>query len=273
MTRTAIELAVQSSDLIAALAAKLPSALATDLVSDFLTIRHDVATGTLGRAAPGKFVESVVQVLQHLETGTHEPKPEVDKYLRGLESRACSLDDGLRICASRVARAMYSLRSKRSIAHKGEIDPNSIDLQFLFAGSQWIMAELLRTVSGASMEEAGDLIARVQTPVGTLVEDFGGKRLAVAGLTAREELLLLLTEGYPDPQTLDALTGFADRMAPKTVSNTLRRLWTDRLVEGSSADGYRLTRAGLLEARRVAVEAVNHQGTVTKRPPIRRSRR
>lgn len=250
---------MQSSDLIGALSAKLPPALASDLVHEFITIRHDVATNTLGRAAPGKFVETVVQILQHLETGAHDAHPNVDGYLRGLESRASTLDDGLRICASRIARSMYALRSKRNIAHKGEIDPNSFDLHFLFAGAQWMMAELLRTASGASMQEAGELIARVQAPVGSLVEDFGGRRLTIAGLTAREEILLLLSETYPTPQSLDEIASSADRIARKTVGNTLRRLWQDRLVVGSPSEGYRLTNAGLGKAHEVAVEAVQKQ--------------
>src|SRR5688500_2512511 len=56
--------------LIAAFTTAIPEKLATELVDDFLEIRSDVATETLGRGGPGRFVESLVQVLQHLETGS-----------------------------------------------------------------------------------------------------------------------------------------------------------------------------------------------------------
>lgn len=50
-------------DLVGALTPFVGAKLAADLVSDFLKIRRDYATGTLERASPGKFVETVVQCL------------------------------------------------------------------------------------------------------------------------------------------------------------------------------------------------------------------
>ena len=229
----------------------MPTVLADDMVENFLQLRQDVATGTLGRANAGKFVETVVQILQYIECGRYEPKPDVDGFLRGLESRSSSLDDGLRICASRVARAMYSLRSKRNVVHKGEIDPNHYDLAFLHHGAQWIMAEVVRTATGVSMEEAGRLVAMVQAPVGGIVEDFGEKQLVLEALSAREEALVLLRRVHPDVLPLDHIQRCMDRVAPKTVRNTLRALWADRLVEGATKEGYRLTAKGSAEAGNV----------------------
>jgi hypothetical protein len=142
----------------ALLASRLPTQLATDLVAQFVQIRQDVASQTLGRSSPGKFVETVVQALQHLERGSFDRQPNVDNYLKNLESRATALPDGLRICAARVARAMYTLRNKRNILHKGEVDPNDFDLRFLLSGAQWITAELVREFSGTTMQQAGMLV-------------------------------------------------------------------------------------------------------------------
>ena len=175
-------------ELVAALELRIPQGLAADLVDSFLIIRRDVASATLGRTAPGKFVETVVQILQHLATGNHDARPNVDAFLRDADNKAHGVDDGLRVCAARVARSMYSLRNKRSIAHKGEVDPNTYDLSFLLAGAQWILAELLRQMNGISMEEAGRLVEQVQAPVGGMVEDFGKRRLVHGDLTIREEV-------------------------------------------------------------------------------------
>jgi len=234
---------LKRDELTSALGRQMPSALADDLVENFLQLRQDVATGTLGRANAGKFVETVVQILQYMECGRYEPKPDVDGFLRGLESRSSSLDDGLRICASRVARAMYSLRSKRNVVHKGEIDPNHYDLAFLHHGAQWVVAELIRTVTGTTMEEAGRLVEMVQAPAGGLVEDFGDKKLVVEQMTARDEALILLHRVYPEAVSLADLRCHMNRCAPGTVRNTLRAMWADRLVEGDP-NGYRLTRPG-----------------------------
>ena len=118
--------------LIAALSQKLPQKLAEDLVNEFVEVRQDVATRTLGRSPSGKFVETIVQILQHLETNTYEEHPNIEQYLKNVESRPSTLDDGLRICGARIARGMYALRSKRNILHKGNVDPNTYDLRFLF---------------------------------------------------------------------------------------------------------------------------------------------
>ena len=72
-------------ELIAELKEYLPVELAEDLVSQFMSIRTDVATETLERAAPGKFVETVVQVLQYLASGTYSKSfrsGEVENFLK-----------------------------------------------------------------------------------------------------------------------------------------------------------------------------------------------
>jgi len=118
--------------LISALRTALPQTLADELVSNYIITRQDVATGTLGRSAPGKFVETFVQVLQYLHAGSYDNNPNVDLFLRNIQSTSSSLDDGLRICGARIARSMYSLRSKRNIVHKGNVDPNLYDLIYLY---------------------------------------------------------------------------------------------------------------------------------------------
>jgi hypothetical protein len=246
---------VDAKSLQALLAARLPPALAADLVSQFLQIRQDVASKTLSRSAPGKFVESMVQALQHLERGAHDSHPSVDDYLKNLESRSSGLSDGLRICASCVARAMYTLRNKRNILHKGEVDPNEFDLRFLFSGAQWLMAELVRQFSGTTMQQAGALIEQIQTPVGALVEDIGIKRLVHGKLSAKDEILVLLHSHYPNGVRLPVIVSSMDRRSSDAVKKAVRELWAAKLVEGSATTDYRLTAPGLKRAMAVIYQA------------------
>ena len=46
--------------LLKALSGIIPADLVQDLVTTYSELRRDVATSTLGRNAPGKFVETVV---------------------------------------------------------------------------------------------------------------------------------------------------------------------------------------------------------------------
>jgi len=161
------------SELIDQLKKHLPPNLAAYIINSFLQIKSDVTTQTLERSAPGKFVETVVQILQFLDTGQFDEKPKVDEYLKNLESRSTNLPDDLRTTLARVARASYTLRSKRNIAHKGGVDPNIYDLRYLYAGAQWILSELIRQILSTDMADAGKLIEFIQIPISSVVEDIG----------------------------------------------------------------------------------------------------
>lgn len=229
--------------LTAALSGLLGTVLAADLASDLVKIRRDCATRTLERAGPGKFVETFVQCLQYIDVGTYDAKPSVDDYL-GKKVENTSLPEGLRICAARVARAMYTFRNKRNIAHKNDVDTNTHDLALAHQGAAWITAELLRHATGVSMQEAGTLIELVQAPVGTLVEEIGGTRLVHADVPVKGELLILLHSHYPDAVPVGSVLKSLSRRSAGTVRNKLRDLHTEKLAHGDAKTGYRLTQAG-----------------------------
>lgn len=212
-----------------------------------MKIRRDCATRTLERAGPGKFVETFVQCLQYINTGTYDAKPSVDDFL-GKKVENTSMPEGLRICAARVARSMYTFRNKRNIAHKNDVDTNTHDLGFAHHGAAWITAELLRHATGVSMQEAGALIELVQAPVGTLVEEIGGTRLVHADVPVKAELLILLHSHYPDAVAVASLLKSLSRRSAGTVRNRLRDLYAEKLAHGDAKTGYRLTQAGYAAA-------------------------
>lgn len=245
---------MDAGELEQALAANLPAELAKDLASEFVEIRRDVATLTLGRGAPGKFVESTVQALQALENaGAYDNSPAVDKYLRELESRASSLPDGLRICASRLARSMYAIRSKRDIVHKGDVDQSIYDLKLLYAGSQWIITELLALSQGISGEHAASLVARVQLPAGELVEAIGDRRIVHGDMSIPEEVLTLLNSYYPTPVSSGVVFEALDRRARGSVANSLRDLWASKAIHRTEDKLLALTNEGVRQAVQVAL--------------------
>jgi hypothetical protein len=244
------------SALVSSLSAMVPEGLAVDLVDSFLQIRQHLATRTTGHAAPGKFVESVVQALQCISSGRYESAPKVDDYLRSVESTASNLDEGLRICVSRIARAMYTLRNKRNIAHKGLVDVNVYDLQFLHGAAQWILAELLRTAAGVSMQDAGRLIEQVQSPIHAIVEDFDSRRLVLRDLNVRKEILVLLHSYYPDAVPVATIVSSLNRRSAKTVRNVLPELWRGKSIEGDTELGYKLTQRGFDESQAIVARCL-----------------
>jgi hypothetical protein len=239
-------------ELVHALAGWIPAKLATELADDFLAIRRDVAAGNPGRTAPGKLVESVAQALQFLDSGRYDDRPAVDRVLQAAEGLT-GLDDGLRICVARIARSMYALRNKRGIAHKAEVDPNDFDLFYLHSAAQWVIAEMVRCASRCSVAEAHALLRRIRAPVGGIVEDFGARKLVLAELPVREEILVLLHAEYPHIVGQRHITDSLDRNSPKSVLSALKTAWKQRLVEGCPEEGYVLTRRGLREAAGILV--------------------
>jgi hypothetical protein len=218
--------------------------LAKELSQDFIKIRQDYGTKTLERASSGKFVETFVQCLQQVATGAYDAKPNVDGYLSSKVESEASLPDGLRICAARIARSIYTLRNKRNIAHKNEIDPNTFDLAHVHQGAAWIMAELIRNASGITMQEAGAVIELIQAPVGSLVEEIEGLRLIHADVSIRTELLILLHSYYPSLASTSEILASLSRRDAATVQKRLRELFRAKWVHGDSKAGFRLTLAG-----------------------------
>jgi hypothetical protein len=240
------------SELIDHLKSHLPAHLAADLINNFVQIRSDVATETLERSAPGKFVETVVQVLQFLDAGQYDRSLKVDDYLKNLEPRLANLPDDLRITLARVARASYTLRNKRSIAHKGGVNPNIYDLRYLYSASQWILSEIVRQALSTDMDTAGKLIEFVQIPVSPMVEDFGDKRLVLTVGTTEEELLTLLLHYYPVPVLASQIHRDMNRRAKPTISNAITAMYRKRLIEGDKQRGYKLTSLGYHRAIELA---------------------
>jgi hypothetical protein len=248
-----------ASELVGELKKHLPGELAADLVKQFMSIRMDVATETLERSAPGKFVETVVQVLQYLASGTYSKSfktGEVEDFLKNTEARSLNLSQDLKIVLTRVARGMYSLRSKRGIIHKGEVNPNIYDLRYLYSTAQWVLCEITRHVISTDIDTAGKLVEFIQVPASPIVEDFGEKRLVLRAGTAEEEFLTLLLYYYPTPVLVAQINKDMDRRHPSTVSRAITGAYGERLIEGNKIAGYKLTTLGYERALGLVKEAI-----------------
>jgi hypothetical protein len=235
---------VQRDRLIIALTGLIGNDLAENITDHFLKIRQDVATQTLERASPGKFVETFVQCLQQISRGSYDASPSIDSYLNTRVENDTALPDGLRFSAGRIARSMYTMRNKRNIAHNGEVDPNGYDLAYLHHAASWIMAELVRSASGVRMAEAGAVIELLQAPVGTLVEEIDGVRLVHADVSTRVELLILLHSHYPDYVPMDDIKRTLSRRSASSIRGRISDLKGEKLIFGDNANGYRLTAPG-----------------------------
>ena len=72
----------------------------------------------------------------------------------------------------------------------------------------------------------------VQIPLSETVEDFGDRRLVLASLPARDELLVLLHHYHPEWVAVSQIHRDMDRVKRPTVSNALSSARRNRLIEG-----------------------------------------
>ena len=148
----------------------------------------------------------------------------------------------------RARSSLYLFRNKRNIAHMNPIDPNTYDLTYMHQGAAWIMAELVRSASGITMQDAGNLIELIQAPVGTLVEEIDGTRLVHAQVSVRGEILILLHSHYPEQVPVASVLSSLSARSPGTVRNRLNEMRNGKLLYGDVKKGYRLTQAGYAAA-------------------------
>lgn len=185
-----------------------------------------------------------------METGKYDKTPSVDSYFKNLESRSTSLVDDLKIVCSRIARATYSLRNKRNIAHKGSVDPNIYDLRYIYASAQWILSEIVRQMMKSDMTTAGAMIEYIQIPASSVVEEFGDRKIVFGHFTDGQEILVLLHSYYPDYISRISIRSSLDRRSNSSISNSLTKLWKEKLIHKEDAD-FKLTQKGFSKAEQI----------------------
>ncbi len=94
------------------------------------------------------------------------------------------------------------------------------------------------------MQQAGELIELIQSPVGSLVEEIDGTRLVHADLSVGGEILVLLHSHYPQAIPLTSIQASLKAWSEGSVRNRLNKLRAEKLVHGDTKSGYRLTQAG-----------------------------
>jgi hypothetical protein len=114
--------------------------------------------------------------------------------------------------------------NKRSIAHKGSVDPNTYDLKYIYTSSQWILSEIVRELITSDMNLAGRMIEFIQTPVSSIIEEFGNRKLVYGHLIAEKEIMVLLYSHYPEYASRKEISASLDRRSESTISNSLKKL-------------------------------------------------
>ena len=220
--------------------AGVPGAIRPKLISAYTDLKRNLAESrdeAAGMSA-GKLCEATIRLLQQRVLGAYTPfGKKIANFAdecRKIVTASSSVNDAEKLIIPRALVFLYTMRNTRGIGHiGGDIDPNAIDGAVMGSVADWIVCELIRVHHGMPLEEAQDLIdALAIRRVPTIWEIGGKKRVLQAGLTARDEALLLLYASRDAAVLTEDLIAWIEYSNPRVFkSNVLFKLHQQRLVE------------------------------------------
>ena len=195
----------------------------------------------------GKFVEAVLKCLHFKRSGVEIESIKVDDEIRQLEN-ATSLNDSERMIIPRILRAIYECRSKRGGAHNLSFDPAKMDCVFVVAASNWVMEELTRLFLTNDPVASQIIVENLLVKDIPIVERIDGDSLVLTpGLSARQQLEILLYQHYPERCMLKDLTRWVHNHNEHNVRVTLSNMKSNNLVHEADS-GWKLSKSGLRQA-------------------------
>ena len=215
----------------------------------------------------GHFVEAARRIIDHALTGSHIPIGSKladfsDVELRRYEQQKG--DESYRMLIPRILKSVYNIRNKRGVGHLGAVSPNEMDATYIMYSTKWVLAEIVRLSSGLSATETQKAIdAIVERRLSVLWKHEGIARVLASGLTAREQVLILLYDESPQPES--KLQAAVEYRKLTNFRKILGRLHDERLIEYRLGETAHITPKGLLAAEELWLEAENLTGQKKKK--------
>ena len=154
-------------------------------------------------------------------------------------------DEILTLAIPDVAKSVYTIRSKKDVAHVKTVDPNFIDSVYCTTACDWMISELALLFLKVDEKEAYELINSVLRKKVPLVEEFEDKTVVILkkNLSRSDEILLALYHYYPQRiSSVDLETVL--KLPKKSIYGYLKRLEDQRLIH-KTKKGCKLTQLGI----------------------------
>jgi len=183
----------------------------------------------------GKFCEIVMVVIKHIKCDTSCDINDI--HFGKLYSEITNMpkqsadDEILTLLIPRIARSIYTLRSKRSVAHIKDVDPSYLDCTYLVAACDWILSEFLRLYHTSDPVKIIGLIEGLVEKKIPLLENFEDDLLVLdASLSAKQQILLILYHFYPNYVNEENLDLYIKDKSHNNILTSLRNTEKERLV-------------------------------------------
>jgi hypothetical protein len=233
----------------------LSSRLDADLVESLLEHYKELKQKFfLGQYEPSqlncaKFAEVIMRILEYITKKNYTPFGEnvsLDDLTKKLEQLPKDkFSDSIRIHIPRIIRATYDIRSKRGVAHIGEISPNLMDATFVISACDWILAEFIRLYHTGDPNEAQTIIDSIVERKIPIIEEFGDNlKVLNPALSIADKILLILYKKYPNYVSTSDLKKWIKTKSPAHITTVLSRLDDNAKVHRKGKENI-ITRKGI----------------------------
>lgn len=237
------------------LKAKYPEELVGAVITAYREIESNFALGKwkYSELDSGHFVEAARRILELELTGTFTPIRDqlskfTDQVLKQYEQ--ATGDESYRMLIPRALKSIYNIRNKRGVGHVGGVSPNEMDATYILYSSKWVLAELVRLASGASIADTQRAVDEIVERKLSMVWKHGDTtRILDTSLGARSQVLVLLYDSSPQSETQ-----LRETVEYKTASDfrkILKKLHADRLILYRPDGACVITPKGIVEAEKL----------------------
>lgn len=231
------------------IAQDLDKTIIDKLIDEYRIVKREYFLGDHEKVIlhSGKVSELILALIKNKETGKvvdandihfNELFEEIRNYPKSSAAEVI-----LTLAIPRVAESIYTIRSKKDVAHVKTIDPNFIDASYCVSGCDWMLSELVLLFFKADPNEANELINSILKKKIPTVEEFEDGSIVILrrDLPFSHEILLTLYHYYPKRLSNRDLIIL---LKSKRIYEQLYRLENERLVHRTN-DGSKLTILGI----------------------------
>ncbi len=230
-----------------------PSELTTSCLESFTAMLREYKKENWKYAGneSGQFIEVARRMIEFVTAAKYTPLSEQlplfnENTIKLYEQNNVTVDTSYRILIPRYLFAMYSVRNKRGIIHKSNINPNYMDSTLLLNSAKWILAEFVRLSSNLPFEETTELIESLTEKEQSLFWNVeNSTRILCPKMASSTKILCLLY--YKDGQTDTQLQTSIEYKNSTSFKSILKDLHKERKIEYINGNCF-LSPVGLKEA-------------------------
>lgn len=193
----------------------------------------DITKGLLHAA---RFSEICIACLKQLS----EPSKKIDlnkitfgKFYEDLRKlpKPSAKEEMLYLVIPRVLKAIFTIRSKKRVAHIKMTNADSLDFEFVVTSCNWVMSQLIIIYLNISLEDAIILTNSIMERKIPTIEKFEDGEIMILkrGLKFKEELLLVLYQ-FPKRMTRQELKIILKPKKSSYISTYLSGLYKEKLI-------------------------------------------